>query len=145
VIRSPAREVTAARRDLTIIVVSIVGLSRLLDGPLTWADMPEAVQMHHLRVTRGEGIWAAWNAGFDRAIWNYATTGFPEMEPHQIIDVMAQGAASGLPPDLDLAAKMSGSTHKVESGTALIALFCTFKGYKGVEVGKRDFMGTPPA
>jgi hypothetical protein len=36
VIRSPAREVTAARRDLTIIVVSIVGLSRLLDGPLTW-------------------------------------------------------------------------------------------------------------
>jgi DNA polymerase bacteriophage-type len=102
------------------------------DGPLTWADMPDEVRMHHLNVQRGGGIWAAWNAGFDRAIWNYATVGFPELEPHHIIDVMAQGAASGLPPDLDLAAKFSGSTHKVASGSELIALFCTAKGYKGV-------------
>jgi len=36
VIRTPAREVAAARRDLTLIVVVIVGLARLLDGPLTW-------------------------------------------------------------------------------------------------------------
>jgi hypothetical protein len=36
VIRTPAREVEAARRDLTLIVVAIVGLARLLDGPLTW-------------------------------------------------------------------------------------------------------------
>ena len=35
-IRTPAREVAAARRDLTLIVVVIVGLARLLDGPLTW-------------------------------------------------------------------------------------------------------------
>jgi hypothetical protein len=34
--RSVAREVAAARRDLTLIVVAIVGLARLLDGPLTW-------------------------------------------------------------------------------------------------------------
>jgi hypothetical protein len=36
VIRTPAREIAAARRDLTLIVVVIVGLARLLDGPLTW-------------------------------------------------------------------------------------------------------------
>ena len=35
-IRTPAREIAAARRDLTLIVVVIVGLARLLDGPLTW-------------------------------------------------------------------------------------------------------------
>jgi hypothetical protein len=36
VIHTRAREVAAARRDLTLIVVAIVGLARLLDGPLTW-------------------------------------------------------------------------------------------------------------
>jgi hypothetical protein len=34
--RSIAREVPAARRDLALLVVVIVGLARLLDGPLTW-------------------------------------------------------------------------------------------------------------
>ena len=34
--RSVIREVAAARRDLTLIVVVVVGLARLLDGPLTW-------------------------------------------------------------------------------------------------------------
>ncbi|HEX5015796.1 MAG TPA: hypothetical protein VFV72_16750 [Candidatus Limnocylindrales bacterium] len=33
---SVIREVSAARRDLTLIVVVIVGLARLLDGPLLW-------------------------------------------------------------------------------------------------------------
>lgn len=34
--RSTAFEVPAARRDLALLVVSIVGLARLLDGPLNW-------------------------------------------------------------------------------------------------------------
>ena len=34
--RSLAREVPAARRDLALLVVVIVGLARLLDGPLAW-------------------------------------------------------------------------------------------------------------
>jgi hypothetical protein len=34
--RSVIREVSAAGRDLTLIVVVVVGLARLLDGPLTW-------------------------------------------------------------------------------------------------------------
>jgi hypothetical protein len=34
--RPVAREMGAARRDLAIVVVAIVGLARLLDGPLSW-------------------------------------------------------------------------------------------------------------
>ena len=34
--RSPALEAAAARRDLVLVVVVIVGLARLLDGPLEW-------------------------------------------------------------------------------------------------------------
>jgi hypothetical protein len=34
--RSTALEVSAARRDLALLVVVIVGLARLLDGPLNW-------------------------------------------------------------------------------------------------------------
>ena len=34
--RSPPLEVSAGRRDLVLVVVGIVGLSRLLEGPLTW-------------------------------------------------------------------------------------------------------------
>jgi DNA polymerase len=91
---------------------------------LFWDQMPEAFRAHHRRVVEGKAIWAAWNATFDRAIWNYGTIGFPPLEPHHIIDVMAQASAAGLPPDLDKAAKFSGSTHKNKSGKELIKLFC---------------------
>ena len=94
--------------------------------------MPADFHRHHARVLRGEAVWAAWNAGFDKAIWNYATD-YPELPPEGIIDVMAQAVAAGLPPDLSMAAKMAGGEHrKLASGKALIALFCTPKGYKGV-------------
>jgi DNA polymerase len=93
-------------------------------APLELEDMPTNFLKHARRVQKGEAIWAAWNAGFDRAIWNYATLGFPEMKPHHIIDVMAQATASGLPPDLKQAAIQSGSTCKVEDGKKLINLFC---------------------
>jgi DNA polymerase len=46
------------------------------------------------------------------------------MEPHHIIDVMAQAAASGLPPDLDLASHIVGGAQKDKAGAALIKLFC---------------------
>ena len=101
-------------------------------GTLTWADMPEAVQMHHERVKRGEGIWAAWNAGFDRPVWNYATPDFPLMEPHHIIDVMAQATASGLPPDLAQASRAIGGALKVGAGKDLVKLFCLPGGLRGV-------------
>ena len=102
------------------------------DGPLRWDDVPSAIKLHFDRVARGEAIWAAWNAGFDRAIWNFATEGFPEMPPEHIIDVMAQATASGLPPDLAKASEAIGKAVKEGSGKDLIKLFCTPAGLKGV-------------
>lgn len=93
-------------------------------GPLAWARMPDAVKRHHDRVMAGEAIWAAWNAGFDRAIWNYATLDFPEMRPAHIIDVMAQATAAGLPPDLAKASRLAHGAVKLTSGRDLIKLFC---------------------
>jgi DNA polymerase len=90
---------------------------------LQWSELPETFHAHHARVAAGEAIWAAWNAGFDKAIWNY-TTDFPWLEPHHIIDVMAQAVASGLAPDLAAAAKQCGAEHKNASGKDLIKLFC---------------------
>jgi len=98
------------------------------DGPVRVVDdlrcFPGEVARHHARVIGGKAVWAAWNAGFDKAVWNYATEGFPLLEPWHVIDVMAQGAASGLPPDLDLASRVIGGAKKDKSGSGLIKLFC---------------------
>ena len=93
-------------------------------APVQWSSMPREFHQHHARVIAGQAVWAAWNAGFDKAIWNYATD-FPELPPEGIIDVMAQATAAGLPPDLDMAAKMAGvAFKKVKDGKKLMALFC---------------------
>jgi DNA polymerase len=97
---------------------------RRFPATLDMVDLPTELLAHHAKVMTGGGIWAAWNASFDRAIWNYACTGFPELKPHRIIDVMAQAVASGLPPDLSAAAIASHSVKKLESGRDLIRLFC---------------------
>ena len=102
------------------------------DGPLVWAAMPAAIKEFHDRVATGTAVWAAWNAGFDKAIWNYSTDGFPLMKPEHIIDVMAQAVASGLPPDLAQASATVGHDLKVGDGKDLIKLFCTPGGLKGV-------------
>jgi len=95
-----------------------------LDRTLTWADMPDEIRHFHSRVAAGEAVWAAWNAGFDKAIWNFATLNFPEMKAEHIIDVMAQAVASGLPPDLSEAARQCGGPDlKDKAGKKLIGLF----------------------
>jgi DNA polymerase len=91
--------------------------------PLDLVDLPTGLLAFHAKVMNGTGVYAAWNAGFDRAVWNFSTLGFPELKPHQIIDVMAQGAASGLPADLSAAAK-DGLQAKDKEGRKLIKLFC---------------------
>ena len=91
---------------------------------LGWFDLPLDIYAHHERVMAGQAVWAAWNAGFDRAVWNYSMLKSPLLEPHHIIDVMAQATASGLAPDLKAAAQQSGSVHKVAEGSKLIKLFC---------------------
>src|SRR6187397_2915856 len=97
---------------------------KTFNAPLCWDDMPVDFRAFHDRVMAGTAIWCAWNAGFDKAAWNYATIDFPLMEAHHIIDAMTQAAVNGLPPSLKLAARAAKVTAKLEEGTDLIKLFC---------------------
>src|SRR6188768_2944120 len=92
--------------------------------PLDLIDLPTGLLAFHAKVMNGRAVYAAWNAGFDRAAWNFSTLGFPELKPEHIIDVMAQAVASGLPADLAAAAK-DGPQAKDKRGRELIRLFCT--------------------
>jgi DNA polymerase len=47
------------------------------------------------------------------------------LEPHHVIDIMAQGTASGLAPDLAMASRQIGGDVKLDTGKYLIRLFCT--------------------
>jgi DNA polymerase bacteriophage-type len=100
-----------------------VAVERFDGAPLGW-DPPPDLRAHAAAVAAGRGIWAAWNAGFDKAIWNYSTVRFPALPPHHIIDVMAQAAASGLPSDLFGAARACGTAEKDAAGGELLKLFC---------------------
>jgi DNA polymerase len=110
--------------------------ARVEGGIINWGDVPGDFSRFYYRCTAGEAKWVAWNAGFDRAVWNYATLSFPELHPHHMIDAMAQATAAGLPPDLAEAARQSRSTRKLADGKDLIKLFCVPGGIKGV-------LGTP--
>jgi DNA polymerase bacteriophage-type len=68
--------------------------------------------------------FAAFNAAFDSAIWNYATLGFPFLAPERVIDVMIQAGVSNLPTDLESASRALGGAGKQKDGKQLIKLFC---------------------
>jgi len=87
---------------------------------LDWANAP-----NDLRAAFDRGMTlAAWNAGFDSAIWNYATLGFPFLAPERVIDVMIQAGVSNLPTDLESASRYLGGAGKQKDGKKLIKLFC---------------------
>jgi DNA polymerase len=86
---------------------------------LDWDFVPD-----DLRVAFERGaIFAAWNATFDSAVWNYATLGFPFLAPERVIDAMVQAGVSNLPIDLEGASRYLGGTGKQKDGKALIKLF----------------------
>src|SRR5262249_24702234 len=68
--------------------------------------------------------FAAWNASFDAAVWNYATLGFPLLAPERVIDPMVQAGVSNLPTDLERASRYLGGAGKQKDGKKLIKLFC---------------------
>jgi hypothetical protein len=68
-------------------------------------------------------MFAAWNASFDSAVWNYAALGFPFLEPERVIDPMIQAGVSNLPTDLESASRALGGAGKQKDGKALIRLF----------------------
>jgi DNA polymerase len=71
-----------------------------------------------------EAMFAAWNASFDSAVWNYATLGFPFLEVERVIDPMIQAGVSNLPTDLESASRYLGGEGKQKDGKKLIKLFC---------------------
>jgi DNA polymerase len=87
---------------------------------LDWDRAPADLRV----ATKGDAIFAAWNASFDSAVWNYATLGFPFLEPERVIDVMIQAGVSNLPTDLESASRALGGTGKQKDGKRLIKLFC---------------------
>jgi hypothetical protein len=64
-------------------------------------------------------IFAAWNASFDAAVWNYATLGFPFLAPERVIDPMVQAGVSNLPTDLERASRYLGGAGKQKDGKEL--------------------------
>jgi len=92
--------------------------------PLRWHHIPLDFAQFYGRALGGDGIFAAFNAGFDRAIWNNTLIDAPKIRPNMIIDPSVQATAAGLPPDLAGACKASGATLKVANGLEYIKLFC---------------------
>lgn len=85
---------------------------------LSWADLPE---LHDLFE---EATFVAWNAGFDRAVWNYSLIDSPFLAPGKTKDAMAVALANNLPPDLERASTAIGGRGKLADGKRLIAKFC---------------------
>jgi DNA polymerase bacteriophage-type len=87
---------------------------------LDWEDAPEDLRAAFMNGT----MLAAWNATYDSTIWNYATLGFPFLEPERIIDPAIQAGISNLPTDLESASQRLTGEGKQADGKALIRLFC---------------------
>jgi DNA polymerase len=86
---------------------------------LDWDNAPD-----DLRAAFERGAtFAAWNASFDSAVWNYATLGFPFLIPERVIDPMVQAGVSNLPTDLESASRYLGGKGKQADGKKLIKLF----------------------
>jgi DNA polymerase len=86
---------------------------------LDWDSAPD-----DLRAAFERGAtFAAWNASFDAAVWNYATFGFPFLAPERVIDPMVQAGVSNLPTDLESASRYLGGAGKQKDGKKLIRLF----------------------
>jgi hypothetical protein len=89
--------------------------AQVVEFPVTWAGLPPHIRDFHKRVLAGHAVYAAWNASFDREMWNQ-TTDFPELDPEHVIDVMAQATAAGLPGALDAAGRASRAGRKAAAG-----------------------------
>jgi DNA polymerase bacteriophage-type len=86
---------------------------------LDWDNAPGDLRAAFER----DATFGAWNTGFDAAVWNYATLGFPFLAPERAIDVMVQAGVSNLPTDLESASRALGGAGKQKDGKQLIKLF----------------------
>lgn len=85
-------------------------------------DIPPEIIEH---VENG-GLTVAWNAAFDRHVWQQIATpdlGFPELKITQTLDAMAQAQASNLPGKLDMAGRALRLGGKTQGGSAVMKKF----------------------
>jgi DNA polymerase len=87
---------------------------------LDWNNAPNELRAAFER----SATFAAWNASFDAAVWNFATLGFPFLAPERVIDVIVQAGVSNLPTDLESASRALGGEGKQKDGKKLIKRFC---------------------
>jgi DNA polymerase bacteriophage-type len=87
---------------------------------LDWDHAPDELRAAY---DRG-GTFAAWNASFDAAIWNFSTLSFPFLAPERVVDPMIQAGVANLPTDLESASRALGGAGKQKDGKKLIKLFC---------------------
>lgn len=83
---------------------------------------PEIVRV----LSRPDGYVIAWNAAFDRHVWQQVATpdfDWPRIEIEQVLDAMAQGAASNLPGRLDMAGRVLGLGQKTVGGKSVMLRF----------------------
>jgi len=107
----------------------IMALDDGFDERLTWDyDATDELKDFHERAEAGEAWYVAWNMGFDRRIWNGPESDFPIMRPDMSLDLMVQGASSGLPGKLEHAARSLGLGGKQSDGKGLINLFAPADG-----------------
>jgi DNA polymerase len=105
--------------------------------PASWlpGEAPPAALLAHIA---SGGTIAAWNIGFDLAIWNalLAPLGWPRLEIAQAHDIAAQAAAAGLPRGLEKCAEAMGlALNKDRAGAlALRSLMRPAKWARGVPV-----------
>src|SRR5262245_41061390 len=118
------RYVAAASTRAIVLAYAIGDASALTwhaDGAiLDWDHAPDDLCAAFAR----GATFAAWNAGFDAAVWNYATLGFPFLAPERVIDPMVQAGVSNLPTDLESASRYLGGAGKQKDGKKLIKRFC---------------------
>jgi DNA polymerase len=124
------KAVGAVRYATTVSTKAIVLAYAMGDAPAqTWHADGAILDWDHasddLRAAFERGrTFAAWNASFDSAVWNYATLGFPLLAPERVIDPMVQAGVSNLPTDLESASRYLGGAGKNKDGKRLIKLFC---------------------
>lgn len=94
-------------------------------GAMLWEDLPDSMKFHQDRVAKGEAVWCAFNAGFDRNVWNQSTYDFPALRTEDMICAMVQSMTSNLAPSLEGASKNIGRAGKQKDGKYLIQLFCS--------------------
>src|SRR5262244_2584077 len=87
---------------------------------LDWDNAPDDLRAAFER----SATFAAWNASFYPAVWNYATLGFPFLAPGRVIDPMVQAGVASLPTALERASRYPGGAGKQKDGKTLIRLFC---------------------